>query len=169
MNEVQAALLAILFAAGRAVAPAELARGLGRPQAEVERALLGLEAALGDGHLGVALERVAGGVRLVVHPRHLKAVRKALKPRPPRLSRAALEVLAVVAYHQPVTKAEIDAARGKDSGAAIEGLLEKGLIEAASTRPRRYRTTARFLEVFGLKGLDDLPPIPEAGLPELRS
>jgi len=164
----EATLLAILFAAGRAVGLAELARGMGTDEAEAGRVLAGLEARLADGGHGVAVERVAGGARLVVHPAHLAAVRRALRPRPPRLSRAALEVLAIVAYHQPVTKAEIDAARGKDSGAVIEGLLERGLIAARPGRPRRYLTTARFLELFGLSSLEELPPIPEAGLPELR-
>ncbi len=161
-------LLAILFAAGRAVTPAELARGLGRPPEEVKRLLDELTARLADGELGVRLERVAGGVRLVVHPDHAEAVRRALRPRPPRLSRAALEVLAVVAYHQPVSKAEIDAARGKDSAAVLEGLLERGLIEAVGKHPRRYRTTPRFLELFGLESLDDLPPPPGGGLPAMR-
>ncbi len=168
MSPEEAVLLAILFAAGRAVTSKELARGLGKPEGETERLLERLAQKIADGHLGVAIERVAGGARLVVHPDHLKAVRRALKPRPPRLSQAALEVLAIVAYHQPVTKAAIDATRGRDSAAVIEGLLERGLIVADGHRPRRFRTTDRFLELFGLKTLEELPPIPEAGLPELR-
>ncbi len=163
-----ARLLAILFAAGRAVSPGEAARGLGVDKGEIQALFDELEEVLRKGQLGVALERVAGGARLIVHPHHAEAVRRALKPRPPRLSRAALEVLAVVAYHQPVTKAEIDAARGRDSGAAIEGLLERGLIAAEGKHPRRYRTTARFLELFGLNSLDELPPAHPHGLPKMR-
>jgi len=161
-----APLLAVLFAAGRPLGEEELARGLNLPKDELKARLEELRAELEPGTLGVALERVAGGWRLVVHPQHLEAVRRVLKPRPPRLSRAALEVLAVVAYHQPVTKAEIDAHRGKDSQAVLEGLLERGLIRAEGKHPRRYRTTERFLELFGLESLDDLPPPPEP--PELR-
>jgi len=163
-----APLLAILFAAGRAVTLEEFARGTGRDPKTLEEDLNALQRALADGRLGVALEAVAGGWRLVVHPDALAAVRRALKPRPPRLSKAALEVLAVVAYHQPISKAEIDAARGKDSGAVLEGLLERGLIAAEGKHPRSYRTTRRFLEVFGLQSLDDLPQPPAAELPELR-
>ncbi len=168
MKPELAPLLAILFAAGRAVAPDELARGLGQSPEEVEKRILELERHLADGSLGVRLERVAGGVRLVVHPKHAEAVRRALKPRPPRLSRAALEVLAIVAYHQPISTAEINAARGKDSAAVIEGLLERGLIEAVGKHPRRYRTTKRFLEIFGLESLEDLPPPPAGELPAMR-
>lgn len=168
MKPELAALLAVLFAAGRAVPPAELARGLEREEAEVRELLAELERHLADGDLGVALERVAGGVRLVVHPRYLETVRRALKPRPPRLSRAALETLAIVAYLQPVAKAEIDAARGRDSGAVLEGLLERGLIAAEGKHPRRYRTTARFLELFGLESLEELPPPPGGELPAMR-
>jgi len=168
MNEAFGPLLAIFFAAGRAVGIEELARGLERPAEDVKKDVDALKAYLADGRLGVDLEEVAGGWRLVVHENALEAVRKALKPRPPRLSKAALEVLAVVAYHQPVSKAEIDAARGKDSGAALEGLLERRLIVAEGKHPRRYRTTPRFLELFGLKSLEDLPPPPENKLPEMR-
>ncbi len=168
MKQELAALLAILFAAGRAVSLDELARGLEKEPGEVEELARELEAKLSDGAFGVALERVAGGVRLVVHPDHAGLVRRALKARPPRLSRAALEVLAIVAYHQPISKAAIDAARGRDSGAVLEGLLERGLIAAEGRHPRRYRTTPRFLELFGLESLDELPPPPGGELPAMR-
>ncbi len=168
MKQELAALLAILFAAGRAVNPDELARGLEKGPGEVEALVGELEAKLAGGTCGVALERVAGGVRLVVHPDHAELVRRALKARPPRLSRAALEVLAIVAYHQPITKAAIDAARGRDSGAVLEGLLERGLIAAEGKHPRRYRTTPRFLELFGLESLDELPPPPGGEPPAMR-
>ena len=168
MREELGRALAVLFAAGRAVSPEELARGLGVTPERAEELLIEVQRRLEDGSLGVTLERVAGGARLVIHPRHAEAVRRALKPRPRRLTRAALEVLALVAYHQPITKPEIDAARGKDSSAAIEGLLERELIAAEGKRPARYRTTQRFLELFGLNDLSELPPLPESGVPELR-
>ncbi len=168
MKQELAALLAILFAAGRAVTLDELARGLDKEPGKVEDLVRELQDELTDGAYGVALERVAGGIRLVVHPDYAELVRKALKTRPPRLSKAALEVLAIVAYHQPITKAAIDAARGRDSGAVLEGLLERGLIAAEGKHPRRYRTTTRFLELFGLESLDDLPPPPGGELPAMR-
>jgi len=168
LKQELAALLAILFAAGRAVRLDELARGLGKGPGEIVGLVNELEVELSDGAFGVALERVAGGVRLVIHPNHAELVRRALKPRPPRLSKAALEVLAIVAYHQPITKAAIDAARGRDSGAVLEGLLERGLIAAEGKHPRRYRTTPRFLELFGLESLDELPPPPGGEPPAMR-
>jgi len=168
LKQELAALLAILFAAGRAVTLDELARGLDKEPGEVEDLVRELQDKLTDGAYGVALERVAGGIRLVVHPDYAELVRKALKTRPPRLSKAALEVLAIVAYHQPITKAAIDAARGRDSGAVLEGLLERGLIAVEGKLPRRYRTTTRFLELFGLESLDDLPPPPGGELPAMR-
>jgi len=77
-------------------------------------------------------------------------------------------VLAIIAYHQPISKPEIDSIRSKDSGAVLEGLLERGLIQAEGKLPRRYRTTRKFLEVFGLNSLDELPPPPAPEMPEMR-
>ena len=164
-------LLAVLFAAGRPVALKEL-RALGHPEEAVLRALKALERDLEAGHLGVALERVAGGWRLVVHPKALEAVERVLKPSPPRLSRAALEVLALVAYHQPVTRAELEAMRGKGVEGVLESLLERGLVRVvgekeAPGRPKLYGTTERFLEGFGLESIEDLPPLREDGPPLL--
>ncbi|GAA6736653.1 SMC-Scp complex subunit ScpB [Thermus oshimai] len=167
---LKAQILAVLFAAGRPVALKEL-RALGYPEEALLRALKALEADLAEGHLGVGLERVAGGWRLIVHQRALPAVERVLKPTPPRLSKAALEVLALVAYHQPVTRAELEAMRGKSVEGLLEGLLERGLIRVvgekeAPGRPKLYGTTERFLEVFGLESLEDLPPL-EDGPPLL--
>ena len=159
-------LLAVLFAAGRPVALKEL-RALGHPEEAVLRALKALERDLEAGHLGVALERVAGGWRLVVHPKALEAVERVLKPSPPRLSRAALEVLALVAYHQPVTRAELEAMRGKGVEGVLESLVRVVGEKEAPGRPKLYGTTERFLEVFGLESLEDLPPLREDGPPLL--
>jgi len=168
LSPEDAETLAALFAAGRAVSEAELARALGVGEEEAKRRLQRLSALLEDGGLGVWLKRGAKGWRLFIHPRYRETAAKMRPPRPKRLSQAALETLAVVAYHQPVTKAEIDAHRGKDSQSAIETLLELGLIRARGKHPRRYVTTERFLELFGLESLEDLPPLKEGGLPELR-
>ena len=166
MNEALAELLAVFFAAGKPLAAGELAKGLERNEEEVRRLVDELGRKLEDGSLGVALEEVAGGWRLIVHPRLVPRVQRVLRPRPPRLSPAALEVLAIVAYHQPITRPEVEAMRGKNSDAVLEGLLERGLVEVVGEkpvvgRPRLYGTTQRFLEVFGLTGLEDLPPLEE--------
>jgi len=166
VNETLAELLAVFFAAGRPLTVPELAGGLERSEEETQRLVGRLRDALEAGLHGVALEEVAGGWRLIVHPRFVEPVRRTLRPRPPRLSAAALEVLAIVAYHQPVTRPEVEAMRGKNSDAVIEGLLERGLVEIVGEkpvvgRPRLYGTTQRFLEVFGLASLEDLPPLEE--------
>ncbi len=164
MNETLAELLAVFFAAGKPLSTQDLARGLDRSEEETRQLIRRLERTLESGTHGVVLEEVAGGWRLIVHPRYVERARRTLRPKPPRLSAAALEVLAIVAYHQPITRAEVEAMRGKNSDAVMEGLLERGLVEVvgekpAVGRPRLYGTTLRFLEVFGLSSLDDLPPL----------
>jgi len=159
-------LLAIFFAAGKPLTASEIARGLEEEEDAVIRRIQQLEKYLTAGECGVSLEEVAGGWRLIVHPAQVELVQRVLKPRPPRLSAAALEVLAIIAYHQPITRPEIESMRGKNSDAVLEGLLERGLIEvvgekAVVGRPRLYGTTQKFLEVFGLASLSELPPIEE--------
>ncbi|RIH81940.1 Segregation and condensation protein B [Meiothermus luteus] len=170
-HELKAQLLAVLFAAGRPVSLGEL-RSLA-PEETLLRALAALEGELREGQMGVELERVAGGWRLVVHPRHLEAVEQVLRPTPPRLSKAALEVLALIAYRQPLTRSELEALRGRSVEGVLEGLLERGLVRVvgekeAVGRPKLYGTTERFLEVFGLESLDDLPPLGEGPVLLLR-
>jgi segregation and condensation protein B len=110
-----------------------------------------------------AIHQRDGGFVLAVLPAH-RALRERLfgGPRETRLGQPALDVLSVVAYRQPVGKAEVDAARGTDSGATLRQLVRLGLIAVqhraeAGTREVRYGTTARFLRVFGLGSLDELP------------
>lgn len=166
MPELRAVLLGLFFAAGRPLGLKEL-KALGVPEEALLRSIQTLQDELASGALGVALERVAGGWRLVVHPEVLDAVESVLKPSPPRLSPASLEVLALIAYHQPLTRAELEAMRGRSVEGVLEGLLERGLIRVvgekeAPGRPRLYGTTERFLEVFGLESLEDLPPLQES-------
>jgi len=159
-------LLAIFFAAGKPLSLGELSRGLEEEEAAVLRRVQQLARKLESEPTGVSLEEVAGGWRLIIHPSHVDTVQRVLKPRPPRLSAAALEVLAIIAYHQPITRPEIEAMRGKNSDAVLEGLQERGLVEVVGEkpvvgRPRLYGTTQKFLEVFGLSSLADLPPLDE--------
>lgn len=159
-------LLSIFFAAGKPLSTADLARGLGEEETAILRRVQQLARQLEDGSCGVALEEVAGGWRLIVHPGRVELVQRVLKPRPPRLSAAALEVLAIIAYHQPITRPEIEAMRGKNSDAVLEGLQERGLVEIVGEkqvvgRPRLYGTTQKFLEIFGLTNLSELPPLEE--------
>ncbi|MDI3317406.1 MAG: SMC-Scp complex subunit ScpB [Bacillota bacterium] len=159
MNPLAQALEAALFAAARSVSLEELARATGVGAAAVEAALQELEEALA-GH-GIQLERVAGGWRLVTRPALAGPVRAVLDADPPSLSRSALETLAIVAFRQPVTRAQVEELRGVHSEHALRTLLDAGLIEEvgrkeAPGRPILYGTTRRFLEHFGLERPEDL-------------
>ncbi len=169
---LKAQILAVLFAAGRPLSLEDLEPL--HSQEALLRAIVALESELQAGELGIQLERVAGGWRLVVHPLHIGAVEQVLRPNPPRLSKAALEVLALLAYQQPLTRAELEGLRGKSVEGVLDGLLERELVRVvgekeAIGRPRLYGTSARFLEIFGLESLEDLPPLGEGPVLLLRS
>ncbi len=158
------AIEAVLFAAGRAVSLKELAHILEVSSEEVKEALKALQEHYQD--RGVTLREVGGGFRFETRSEFAPYIRRLKLGNPPRLSRAALETLAIVAYKQPITKAEIEAIRGVDSAGALKSLLEKGLIKIAGRkevpgRPLLYATTRRFLEVFALKDLSELPSLKE--------
>ncbi len=115
------------------------------------------------------LKEVAGGFQFRTRPEYAPFVARLRKTNPLRLSRAALETLSIVAYKQPVLRAEIERLRGVDSGGVLKSLLERGLVrilgrENVPGRPLSYGTTRRFLEVFELKTLDSLPTLEELGL-----
>ncbi len=164
-EELVLALEAVLFAVGRAVSLKELAKIFPEVEAKaLQKALKALEARYKD--RGVRLVEVAGGFRFETEPRFAPYIRRLVAGAPPRLSRAALETLAIVAYKQPITKAEIEALRGVDSAGALKTLLEKDLIRVAGRkdipgRPLLYATTKKFLEIFGLASLKDLPKLKE--------
>lgn len=155
---------AMLFAAGEPVKIRELAEALEAPSGLVERALDGLEARLEGG--GLQLARVAGGVQLRTRSRYAQQVMTLLGGRPTRLSRAALEVLSILAYQQPCTRSDIDEIRGVSSGGVLKGLIERGIVRVSGRRdipgrPLEYSTTPDFLELFGLDSLKDLPTLAE--------
>ncbi|MDD9872650.1 MAG: SMC-Scp complex subunit ScpB [Deltaproteobacteria bacterium] len=115
---------------------------------------------------GFEIWKVAGGYQLRTRQELAEFVRQLLRERPLRLSRAALETLAVVAYKQPVTRAEVEQVRGVEAGPVLRGLVERRLVRIAGHRdvpgrPVLYATTRRFLEIFGLGRLDDLPTLRE--------
>ncbi len=159
------ALEAILLAAGRPVRIKELLEIFpGTSEPELQAVLKDLMATYQE--RGIRIREVAGGYRLETAPEVAEYVRAYLRPKPRRLSPAALETLALIAYHQPITRAEIEAARGVDSSGPLRLLLEKGFIRVVGRkevpgRPILYGTTDYFLEFFGLKSLKDLPPIEE--------
>lgn len=168
MKELIAAIEAIVYAAEEPATAAQMAEVLGEEKSAVEAALAELTARYASDDYGVELRQLAGGYRMATKPQHHEAVRqflKSLKPRV-RLSLAALETLAVIAYRQPVTLPEIRDIRGVDAAGVINTLLEKKLVTTAGRKealgkPILYRTTREFLVQFGLSGLRDLPTIKE--------
>jgi len=116
---------------------------------------------------GLQVIEVAGGYRLVTKPQYAAFVEKLRRPQRIRLSRAALETLAIIAYRQPVTAGEIEQIRGVNSSGVLHTLVERELVSASGRRegpgrPRLYVTTQKFLDVFGIASLDELPPLAEA-------
>src|SRR4029078_8088353 len=115
-----------------------------------------------DGH-GVELIEVAGGWQILTRPEYTETIERAqLAARPQRLSAAALETLAIVAYRQPIGRAEIEEIRGLNCGAILKSLQDRGLIDVVGRgegmgRPLLYGTTAIFLEHFALRHLEELP------------
>lgn len=164
---VRATLSAALLAAGRPLSTPELAGFLELSPEALNRAIADLQAALDEADLGLVVERVAGGIRLVVTPALVAPLAELLSPTPlPQLSNAALETLALVAYHQPVTRGELEASRGASCASTLDTLQERELIKVVGRkdvvgRPMLYATTDRFLVEFGLSSLDDLPDLPD--------
>lgn len=171
---VRARLCAALLAAGRPVRTADLAQALDLDASAVPEATEDLQRALDDADLGLEVEAVAGGYRLVVHPSVVPHLHAFLAPPPlPQLSNAAIETLALIAYHQPITRGELESARGASCTSTLETLQERELVKVVGRkevigRPLLYGTTDRFLIEFGLASLDDLPALEEAPSAFLR-
>jgi segregation and condensation protein B len=164
-SKLRGAIEALLFVSDEPVSGSRIATVLGAPSGEVERALAALAQEYAADERGFQLREVAGGWRLYTHPAYHETVDKyVLSWDTRRLSQAALEALAVVAYHQPVTRQGVNAVRGVNSEGVIASLIEKGLVrevgrEKAAGNAILYGTTRTFLERFGLKDLGELPPL----------
>ncbi len=171
MNSLAKLLEAALFASPRPIPTDELAA------LDPEASPAALQSALDelrehydvDGH-GVALMDVGGGWQVLTRPEYTEAIERAqLAARPTRLSAAALETLAIVAYRQPIGRAEVGEIRGVDVGAVIKSLHERGLIDVVGRaeglgRPLLYGTTSLFLEQFALRHLEELPRVDELAI-----
>jgi segregation and condensation protein B len=161
----------LLFIAGEPVTITQLAHALELAPDAIEAALEQLAAACRE--RGVRVQRAGEGVLLVSAPEAAAVVARFLGVGPPpRLSAAALEALAIVAYRQPITRAQVEAIRGVDSSGVIRALLARDLIVETGRletvgRPILYATTGEFLRQFGLGSLEELPEIvlPEIGEP----
>lgn len=164
--ELKAVVEGLLLVADGPVRPDRIAQALEIEAPQALAALQELQAEYASGGRGFVLHSIDGGYQLRTRPEHAEWVRRFCKSRPFRFSRAALETLAIVAYRQPVTRAEIDYLRGVDSGGVIRTLLDKRLIRILGKKdvpgkPLIYGTSREFLELFGLQGLADLPTLKE--------
>ena len=166
MKEIASAMEGILFAAGEPVDLKRICLALDLDRDTAETVLR----QLGDGYAferrGIRLIRMEDSYQLCSAPEYADVIRKAFEVRKPaKLSQPALEVLAIIAYYQPTTRAYVDQVRGVDSAYTVGLLLERGLIEECGRlqvpgRPILYRTTKNFLRSFHLSSLEDLPEIP---------
>ena len=165
IEKVRAAIEAILFAAGHPVEYSKLSDVLGLSVRDIKNMVGAMSAEYNaeDSPRGVLLLTYPDSCQLATKEGFLPYIREALSiKRGGNLSASTMEALAVVAYNQPVTRAYVDAVRGVDSSYAMTSLIDKGLIESKSRleapgRPMLYTTTEKFLRVFGLSSLEDLP------------
>ena len=166
-EQLPSALEALLFVTDEPVSAETLAAMVDVEPDEAREALGQLARKLEDDARGIQLREVAGGFRLYTHPAFHELIEKYVVSWDTRkLSQAALEVLAIVAYGQPVTRAQISAIRGVTSDTPLNTLVERGYIREAGTldapgSPLLYATTQTFLEKYGLNALSDLPPLEE--------
>lgn len=163
--ELMGAAEALLFVSDEPVSSAKLAAILEISPVEMDEVLTELAAEYADENRGMQLREVAGGWRFYSHPAYHDLIeRYVISWDTRRLSQAGLEVLAIIVYHQPVTRAGINAIRGVNSEGVVSSLVEKGLVremgrDDAPGNAILYGTTRSFLERFGLKSVKDLPPL----------
>jgi segregation and condensation protein B len=165
-ERVRTVLESLLFVADRPLSVDELHQATGLEREVIGSALDRLAGQLREGVSGIVLHQVAGGWQLRTDPGSAEYVRRFLRVKPQRLTRAALETLSIVAYRQPVTRPEVEEIRGVDSGGVIKALLDRKLIKILGKkeevgRPILYGTAREFLEFFALKDLSSLPTLRE--------
>jgi len=165
MEDIKGALEALLFVADEPLVPRQLAEATGGDEGKVLSALQELREEYERYNRGMQLREVGGGWRMHTHPAYASHIEKLLlSSRRARLTRAAVETLAIIAYLQPITRTQIANLRGVQSESMVKVLEEQGLVtEAGKERspggPALYVTSADFLERFGLNSLEDLPPL----------
>lgn len=164
-NDLQRALMAVLFAAGEPVAASRLAESLQVDESEIHRECEALISALSYHRSGIRIVKLEDAYQMCSSAEMAEYVTKTLETRkPPKLSPSQLETLTVIAYYQPATKAYVETIRGVDSAYSVSALLTKKLIRECGRlnvpgRPILYETTPDFLRVFDLESLADLPDI----------
>jgi segregation and condensation protein B len=166
-DQLDSIIESILFASDRPVSLHQLKlvfKGTNVRTEKIKRALDRLAVELAGSRRGVTLEEAPGGYQLRTKIDNMNFLTRTLKTRPFKISGPALEVLSIIAYKQPVIKAEIDEIRGVESGHLLRALMEKNLVTFAGKsdkpgRPMQYGTTRKFLEIFGLRSLRELPTL----------
>lgn len=168
LKEIESAIEGILFAAGEPVGVERLCLALDIDRDTADAVCRRLADQYSYERRGIRLLRLDNSYQLCSAPEYAEPIRRAFESRrPARLSQPALEVLAIIAYYQPATRAYVDQIRGVDSSYTVGLLLERELIEecgrlAVPGRPIQYRTTQNFLRSFGLSSLEELPELPDS-------
>jgi segregation and condensation protein B len=168
MTDLHAALECLLFVATEPLTPVVAARALEVEETVAAQCLEELRLRTTGG--GLQVTRVAGGYRMSTRPEYADIVARYLQPPAQRLSRQALETLAIIAYRQPITQPEIEAIRGVNSAGVLKTLQDRNLVREAGRketvgRPILYATTDEFLKHFGLNDLTELPLLEESLVP----
>ncbi len=164
MDNLKPLVEAFVFAAEGPLTLDKLSQLLECSKSEIRQVVDALMTEYANGGRGFRLYEVAGGYQFRTVPELAPMLRKLTKEKSVRFSQAALETLAIIAYRQPVTRAEIEYLRGVDSGGVVKSLLERNLLRILGKkdvpgRPLLYGTSRQFLEFFGLRDLSDLPTL----------
>ena len=157
---------AVLFAAGQPVSEVQLAEMLSVEKEHIRILLAQMKSEMEDANRGLTILEVAGGYQLCTKAEFAETVARLAEVQPNRLSKAALETLSVIAFKQPITRAEIEEIRGVQVDRVLQNLIDKELIKELGRkevigRPILYGTTEVFLNCFGMDSLSDLPPLPD--------
>lgn len=168
LQHIKGAVEALLFVNERPITLEQIKRTLvSVSPSEIKAAIAALNEGYRDREAGMTIEEIAGGYQMLSNPIYVSYIRKFYKTKhKEKLSKPALETLAIVAYKQPVTRGDIELIRGVNSDGIVANLLDKELLKLAGRkdvpgRPFLYATTKQFLEYFGLKSLDNLPNLAE--------
>lgn len=165
IKEIENIVEAVLFASGEPVSTEKLAEVTETDVKTMKKIIQNMEYSYNNENRGICLREIDGKYQLASKAKYYDYVQEVMEPRAGQpLSQAALEVMSIIAYNQPVTRAVIEKIRGVNSDSAISKLLERDLIYVSGTldvlgRPRLYRTTDEFLRVFGIKNLTELPEL----------
>ena len=173
IDTIKAIAESLLFASGVPLPLRRLVEVIGVTKAEVKAALVTLRAEYAAAYRGIRLMEVAGGYQFRTVSDHADYVKTLGRDNPVKLSRAALETLAIIAYNQPLTKMEIEAIRGVDVDGVLNSLLTRKFISVLGRkdvpgRPWIYGTSPQFLEIFSLDNIKSLPPLPEIHEPTIN-